>query len=189
MSRLTPKLLALLTAGALGACSLTIDETRLGGGSKIRCSDKEKACNVEGETRCVGLDDPSFGCSRRSCIPCSLPKATAICSPASGECVVGACHGTWDDCDGINSNGCEVNTADDVENCGRCGDRCPPVAHAEAACGSTSCYVRLCDDGYKNCNDDFEDGCEIDIRTDREHCGDCESACDGDCVDGVCQAH
>ena len=177
-----------LLLGVLTGCSLTIDEEELGGQPLLVCSSKQKECNVEGVPQCVGLDDPSFGCSRRNCIPCNLPKATAICSPASGECVVGACHGTWDDCDGVDANGCEVNTANDAAHCGKCSQACPSKPHAQVACGATRCYIRVCDRGFKDCNDEFDDGCEVDSMTDVDNCGDCDQACDGVCNEGGCES-
>lgn len=183
-----------LTTGALLAvflvtCSLTIDEQQLGGERVPTCSEKEKEkeCEVEGVLQCVGLDDASFGCSRRNCIPCNLPKATAFCSEATGECAVSVCHGTWDDCDNVNSNGCEINTANDVDHCGACGEPCPSKPHAEVSCGSTRCYIRVCEVGFKDCNDEFADGCEIDSRTHPDHCGACDMHCDGTCAEGLCE--
>ena len=177
-----------LILGVLGACSFTIDEDELGGEPVLVCNARQKECNVEGVAQCVGLGDASFGCSRRNCIPCNLPNTTAVCNQNSGECAVGACHGTWDDCDQVASNGCEVNTSNDVDHCGKCSRPCPAKPHAEVACGSTRCYIRLCDRGYKDCNGQFDDGCEVDAMTDSNNCGECLHACDGACSAGVCGA-
>lgn len=188
MSCAPARALAGLIAALLASCSLTIDESELGGGDgTLECSSSEKTCDVEGVAQCVGLDDPSFGCSRPGCTPCSLPKATAICNPETGACVVGACNGTWENCDRVASNGCEINVADNVDNCGECGKRCPARPNAEVACGGTSCYIRRCTLDYKNCNDEFEDGCEIDTRTSETHCGECNQPCKGTCVEGKCE--
>ena len=181
------KALAAVCTFTLLACSLTIDADELGGDPTPVCSSKEKACNVEGVIQCVGLDDPSFGCARRSCIPCSLPKATATCSPTTGECVVGACVGSWSDCDLMSSNGCEINTSYSIDNCGKCHDACPPKPNAEVACGSTNCYIRVCEPGFKDCNEEFDDGCEVDAMHDARHCGECNRQCDGVCLLGVCE--
>lgn len=179
--------LALSCTFAVLACSLTIDEDELGGEPTPVCSSKQKACNVEGVVECVSLTDPSYGCARPSCIPCNLPKATATCSPSTGECAVGACVGSWSDCDLKTSNGCEVNTSHDVDNCGRCHDTCPAKPNAEVACGSTNCYIRVCKRGFKDCNEDFDDGCEVDTMRDARHCGECNRSCEGVCTLGACE--
>lgn len=44
---------------------------------------------------------------------------------ANGACGVGACSGTFKDCDGQPNNGCEVDTSTDNKNCGACGNACP----------------------------------------------------------------
>lgn len=188
MKRIVSRLLAVMLGLGIVACSLTIDEEKLGGERILACTSKEKECDVEGVPECVSLKDASFGCSRPNCIPCNLPNATAICSPATGDCVVGACHGTWFDCNRLNSDGCEVNVADNVDHCGACLAACPARPHAEVRCGGTHCYIRVCDRGHGDCNDDFDDGCEIDLRTNVDHCGACDTPCDGVCKDGTCSA-
>jgi len=77
-------------------------------------------------------NDPSDGCetnletSANNCSQCgqvcSLTNAVAACS--AGSCVVASCDGTFDDCDGEASTGCETNLANDAMNCGSCGHQC-----------------------------------------------------------------
>jgi hypothetical protein len=66
---------------------------------------------------------------------------------------------------------------------------CPAGAHTEAFCAGASCAAR-CADGYLDCDVDAGNGCEIDGRTDREHCGACAAPCTlasaPVCVDGAC---
>lgn len=54
-----------------------------------------------------------------------------------------------------------------------------------------------CEEGYDNCNEDFDDGCETDLNTDDDHCGKCTKRCRADlehhvtyqaCENGVCMA-
>lgn len=182
------RMLAIVLGLGFVACSLTIDEEELGGERILECTSKEKECDVEGVPQCVGLRDPSFGCSQRNCTPCNLPNATATCSPATGECVVAACHGTWYDCNRLNSDGCEVDTAHDVTHCGACLAACPTRPNAEVRCGGSRCYIRVCDRGFGDCNDDFDDGCETDLMNDPDYCGACDTPCDGICKDGACNA-
>jgi hypothetical protein len=92
---------------------------------------------------------------------CSTNHVTASC--LSGTCS-GACASGWDDC---NSNkqtdGCEMNTASNLQNCGTCGNDCtnpvPPQANS-VACTTGSCTVSTCNGSYVDQNTTFSDGCE-----------------------------
>jgi len=56
--------------------------------------------------------------------PCTRPHATATCS--GGACHMVACTSagtTWDNCNGIESDGCETQLGTD-SNCALCGDYC-----------------------------------------------------------------
>jgi hypothetical protein len=187
MKRASPLLLAGFAFALLGGCSLTIDEEGLVG-PDLHCSEAEKQCTIEQEAACVGLNNPDFGCSSVTCAPCYLNKATATCSPSSGECIIAACIGNWDNCDRTDSNGCEVDTNTDPNHCGECDEVCPERAHAEIRCGSARCYIRVCEDGFGDCNEDISDGCEMALLTSEEHCGDCNTPCAGECVDGTCES-
>ena len=85
---------------------------------------------------------------------------------AAGSCPAGteACEG---DC---------VDTRSDVRHCGGCGQRCDAGENASAACVEAAC-TRTCDEGYDDCDGDLANGCEIDLRTDPDHCGSCERSC------------
>ncbi|MDH5492106.1 MAG: putative metal-binding motif-containing protein [Myxococcales bacterium] len=52
--------------------------------------------------------------------PCNLPNASASCS--IGSCVVSACSGDFSNCDGVQTNGCEVNHASVAGSCGGGGN-------------------------------------------------------------------
>ena len=164
---------------AFGSCSLTVDEEALrstsgrDGGNEPVCDDDEKLCNVDGIERCVGVDVPGFGCARANCIPCSIPHATTRCNLETGECERASCQRNWDDCDDDESNGCETHTDTDVNHCGRCNDPCEELANAEVRCGGSECYIRVCDAGWKDCNETVGDGCE--------------TPCEGECTDDTCE--
>ncbi|MGA2449773.1 MAG: hypothetical protein ABTD50_13905 [Polyangiaceae bacterium] len=63
---------------------------------------------------------------------CGTANATAFCS--AGVCAL-ACQTGFADCDGVNGNGCEVQTSTDVANCGGCGTACDASEHAVCASG------------------------------------------------------
>jgi hypothetical protein len=82
-----------------------------------------KLCNG----KCVYIDDPLFGCTPESCMPCIVPHASAVCSKTF-ECVVAQCaDDDWADCDGKPANGCETDI-DSPSNCGGCGVKCGSAA-------------------------------------------------------------
>jgi hypothetical protein len=64
----------------------------------------------------------------------------------------------------------------DVANCGACGNECPTPPNASPTCADGTCgYV--CDAGWADCNALAEDGCEVDVTTDLDHCGACDAVC------------
>lgn len=182
---LTPKVLAGFLGLLLIQCSLTIDEKALGGESALACADDEKECEVEGVPECVRLTDARFGCATVDCIPCNLPNATAICG--NGKCQKSTCHPSWDDCNENSVDGCEAPLNYSVDHCGKCGKECTPRPNTNSVgCGSGHCYVRECLPNFENCNEEYDDGCEVDTRTDPDNCGACSEPCDGVCCQGVC---
>ncbi len=136
---------------------------------------------------CVSTSNPLYGCGRVRCDPCILPDATASCD-IDGECAVGACIGRRGDCNRDAEDGCEANLNEDVDNCGQCGELCPPMPHAEVTCGGANCVVRLCDRGWGNCDEVQNNGCETNLLTTHAHCGSCGEPCaPGEvCEDGRC---
>ncbi len=174
-----------LGCASLGSCSLTIDETGLSG-ADLHCSETRKQCDLDGQAECVPLSSPDFGCSSVACAPCYLNKATATCSPATGECIIATCIGSWENCDGNEANGCETDTNTDADHCSDCDDPCPERAHADIRCGSARCYIRVCEDGFGDCNEELADGCETHLLTSEAHCGECGAPCPGRCSEGTC---
>lgn len=185
IERLPPKALAGLLGLLFLHCSLTIDEEALGGEWVSECADDQKQCEVGGVLKCVGRDDPLFGCAKSACTPCNLPNTTPICGK-TGDCAKSTCHPSWDDCNGKSSDGCEAPLNYSVDNCGECGEKCTPRDNADVSCGGGHCYIRECLLDFEDCNEKYDDGCEIDTLTDSDNCGACGEPCDGVCCQGVC---
>jgi hypothetical protein len=103
----------------------------------------------------------------------SRANATATCS--AGTCGM-TCSSGFADCDGNVANGCEVNTRTSATHCGMCNNACS-FANAGASCSSSSCALGTCNTGFGNCDGNAANGCEVDTRTNVNHCGGCDRPC------------
>jgi hypothetical protein len=89
--------------------------------------------------------------------------------PASEVCCDGEC----------------VNLAVDTKHRLTCDNRCPDAPpHATVRCGEVEVDGQLvggrlytCDDGWDDCDNAFENGCEVETRSDTTNCGICGFAC------------
>lgn len=173
--------IAVVALGAPLGCMLVASADDLSEG----CLPGEKPCGGE----CVSVSDVEYGCGSSACLPCVLAKATPVCSDQTEACAIATCAFEYEDCDELVANGCEVHVATSVDHCGACGAACPLPPRGTAACGSSTCYVRECEEGHGDCNRYFEDGCEVNLGTSEEHCGACDSPCSGaqECHDGECR--
>ncbi|MBW1808306.1 MAG: S8 family serine peptidase [Deltaproteobacteria bacterium] len=91
-------------------------------------------------------------------------------------CDAGNCPPGTGDCDENPANGCEVDTTDDVNNCGWCGHACV-YQHASSTCEQGLCQIGSCDSGWTDCDSIVETGCESDILVDPINCGGCGTIC------------
>jgi hypothetical protein len=116
---------------------------------------------------------------------CARPNAAVACT--SSVCT-GFCNAGYANCDGINSNGCEVPLGTDVNNCGACGNRCVARSNATVMCVSRVCRF-TCNSTFGNCDGESSNGCEIDLNTSPRNCGTCGTRCSltQRCVLGVCR--
>lgn len=71
---------------------------------------------------------------------------------------------------------CDAVLATDPANCGRCGNACPARPNAGVDCAAGACDI-VCREGFRNCDGNAENGCEVDINGDRANCGACGRAC------------
>jgi len=93
-------------------------------------------------------------------------------------------------------DGIETALCDDDCTLPECGDgifnelaeECEMGVWPPANAGCHLCEFQ-CKPGFGNCDSDFTDGCETDIKTDPDHCGSCGNLCADNqvCVNKVCQ--
>lgn len=102
-----------------------------------------------------------------------LPHAQPTCT--NGVCGL-ICDDTYQDCDGILSNGCERKVEGGRDSCTACGNFCPPRGNSDVTCINQKC-VYTCRDGFGDCDGNMENGCEAVFATDGLNCGKCGTPC------------
>lgn len=70
-----------------------------------------KYCNG----KCVYVDDPAYGSSMETCVPCIVAHASAVCRGSA--CATAQCMDDYGDCDGNPANGCEYELPNDGDTC------------------------------------------------------------------------
>lgn len=96
------------------------------------------------------------------CGSCGTPcPAIANGAPGcgGGQCTVGACTGTFADCNGVAADGCETDLASTVAHCGGCQQPCQQPPNGVARCTIGVCAVASCHAGFADCNGVAADGC------------------------------
>ncbi|MBL8678973.1 MAG: VCBS repeat-containing protein [Myxococcales bacterium] len=138
------------------------------------------ACAPE-QTRCLGrcVDIASSPIHCGACANVCAAGANAVAVCALGRCAQ-VCAEGFADCDGMASNGCEVDTRSSVEHCGGCGRACAAPMGASAMCASGTCTA--CPMGTTACGSRC-----VDLQTDSANCGSCGNGCGTlACTSGVC---
>lgn len=150
-----------------GACGNQCSGHSLCNRGRCQCQPLYDECNFDAQYDCeTSLNTVS------NCGSCGFQ-----CGP-NQSCVNGNCEcdANYEDVDQDPSNGCEVNLLTDTNNCGVIGFRC------EGSCAGGVCQCPL---PTMNCNND---GSCSDVRTDRNHCGGCQTVCPNGqtCRGGAC---
>ena len=126
------------------------------------CAAGTKSCGG----RCVGVDDPAFGCGPTTCGACvGANVASFTCK--SGACSISSCGAGVGDCDGDPKNGCESDTTSGA-HCGSCGNVCSgatPICQDTTCIGAASCTGTVCG---TSC---------VDTTKALHHCGTCAKDC------------
>jgi hypothetical protein len=74
-----------------------------------------------------------------------------------------------------------------LDNVFDCASLCDNRPHARTRCNGAGCIVEGCDNGYADCNQNTQDGCEVNLVVSREACGVCGNPCrESDCLEGAC---
>lgn len=121
----------------------------------------------------------------------SLHVSATQCT--AGGCKIVSCATGYADCNGIFSDGCEVNTTSSDTHCGGCtagptttwdgGFVCDTLyENGSGNCANSVCTFDSCDADYGDCNDDADlgdvgDGCEEYLVGNDDNCGACGNAC------------
>ena len=82
----------------------------------------------------------------------------------------------YDRCNTDPDDGCETNLSNDADNCAGCGNACSDD-NGTPKCENSKCEID-CEDGYDDCNDNRDDGCERWLDRDVNNCGECDEQCD-----------
>lgn len=97
-------------------------------------------CPTTRPTRC-GMECVDTAVSSANCGRCGNNCPTG--ANATSSCEMSACSlqctPGFGNCDSNDANGCETDNESDVEHCGRCGNRCPIVNHADSVCVRGMC--------------------------------------------------
>jgi hypothetical protein len=114
-----------------------------------------------------------------TCVPISRPNADC---KKDGEKLVCTCHTGYDgDGQTCVRNAC-VALDGEKPPCG------PNQSCASSKPGEKTCS---CKDGFADCDGAAENGCEVGLAADAQHCGDCGRKCAAGlaCADGTCAPH
>src|SRR5262249_31479279 len=125
-----------------------------------------------------------------TCPNCNLANAKSGC--VNNQCVVMECNVNWGDCDGNQVNGCEQNLTNDVKNCGVCNRACGQGLvcvngsctcpncmrpNARTVCINAVCMFDSCLPGFGNCDNNPDNGCEVDLNKSDGNCTACGMKC------------
>lgn len=153
----------------------------------LRCLEDWSDCNSVAEDGCeVDIAHSTANCGACGASCGVAPRATATC--ADGQCGL-QCMTGFADCNTLRSDGCEVDTRTSSAHCGACGRACGAVAGATPACVAGACRP-MCLPGFADCDMNPSNGCEVNLNSDRTHCGACGNGCVVNtlCAGGVCES-
>ena len=170
-------------------------------------NDCDEEVDEEGATGCNWFfadgDGDGYGSGDAVC-SCLAPGGGWAVTP--GDCDEGSsdvhpgalesCDELDNDCDGETDEGFDFDS--DTNHCGGCNTVCSPN-NGSGVCEGGECSILDCISGYKDCNENYGDGCETNVQQDPVNCGECQKVCalahateaciNGDCAVGGCDEH
>lgn len=131
-------------------------------------SDKTNGCETP-----TSADPQRCGGCTSVCSSNHVPTPSCNASLCDGTCAAG-----YADCNANKlTDGCEIGTQSDAQNCGGCGAICSNSHIMTPVCTVGAC-TGACDSGYADCNSDKRvDGCEVATAADPTNCGGCSVVC------------
>jgi hypothetical protein len=159
-----------------GACSLPNASAActMGMCGVMTCSAGFGDCDGNATNGCeVDLATAVSHCGR--CGTACPARANAFPGCLGARCVA-SCVVGYQDCDGMDETGCEVDVRTSMTSCGACGRACAP-AHATGACAAGRCAITACEAGWADCDMDPANGCEVNTASDPAHCAGCGTRC------------
>lgn len=137
----------------------TCDKTCSGGACDCTCSYTQVSCPIIGcpANYCAGVGSNTpytyptscqKTCSGGSCVDCTCTATAGTPCTQAQRCQDGVCmlcSGTWRNCNFVSTDGCEMDTNSNPDNCGGCGVSCP-------SCGATCSGDQLTSGGTRGCS-------------------------------------
>ena len=160
-----------------GACSIAM------------CNAPYADCDGDAANGCEA-DTQSDAAHCGGCGTVCEARANTVTTCAAGHCAY-ACATGFADCDGLSSNGCEVDLRTSTAHCGGCGRTCAPP-NATGTCALGACGVATCAANFGDCDGNAANGCETDLRSSTTNCASCGTVCPAPansvpaCVSGAC---
>jgi hypothetical protein len=174
------------TLSDCGACG---DECRVANGIS-ECADGCGFLGCEpGFGACTSAACASLAGNSNHCGACGRSCGGATPNCAGGVCTGQTCGAGTADCNGQADDGCEA-MLNQPSRCGQCNVSCGPYPNATAACTGGRCAIGSCNAGFRDCDGQISNGCEVNIRT-LQACGGCAQPCaipfaEESCASGSC---
>jgi hypothetical protein len=129
-------------------------------------------CDNDATNGCeTNTDSEKYDCGGCG-VACTIPHSSEEC--VGGTCTFVSCVSGYDNCNGVEADGCESDL-DDPSTCGSCFNACASPPHATAQCSGDTCSFN-CTGDYEDCNSDSSDGCEADLSG-PANCHGCGNVC------------
>lgn len=163
-----------------GACGTACAAGQLCQSGQCQCPAGQVQCVVAGAPRCVDTRVDSSHCG----------ACGAACAGGT-RCVMGRCEASCPTGQFACADGC-VDTSTSLSHCGTCGRVCATTPNRPVFCRDGNCAQGECNAPYADCDTDFLNGCEVNLRSNPEHCGRCGRSCGApnfaraECSEGAC---